>query len=106
MSTLNINKQYTFPELDMDNDSVLPIVVKPVLPSPPWVAPDTGNEQGENSVSVYVRVRPLLDSLLPGAHSTWANKARASVMVVNISPAWNLEKSHLLGSLPSVSAYT
>ena len=61
MSTLNINKRYTFPELDMDNDSVLPIVVKPVLPSPPRAVPDAGNEQGESSMSVYVRVRPLLE---------------------------------------------
>ena len=45
----------------MDNDSVLPIVLKPDLPNPPWVEPSAGNEQGENSMSVYVRVRPLLE---------------------------------------------
>ena len=36
--------------------------------------------------------RLLEDSLLPGAHSTRANKACASVMVVNVSPADHIAK--------------
>jgi len=78
MSTLDINKQYTFTELDMDNDCVLPIVVKPVLPNPPWIEPVAGDEPaGGNSVSVYVRVRPLLEEekktgvgMMPGITTT------------------------------------
>ena len=69
----------------MDNDSVLPIVVKPVLSSPPWVAPDAGNEQGENSVSMYLRVRPLLKEekmngvgMMPGITTTSSDPGDSS----------------------------
>ena len=70
MPLLDITKSYTFQELDMENDTVLPIVVKPTLPPPPWVGGGAVGGQGDEGgagaeeaggVSVYVRVRPLID---------------------------------------------
>ena len=54
-------------------DSLLPFVSKPVLPEPPSPPGSAGDVQGDSSVSVYVRVRPLLEDetksgvgLMPG----------------------------------------
>ena len=74
MSVVDITKKYTREELGMagEEGSLLPFLKKPQIPEPPPTKEDN-NESKDSSVSVYVRVRPLLEeevksgvSLMPG----------------------------------------
>jgi hypothetical protein len=82
MSKLDVSKCYSPKELGMGlntqgTDSVIPFVIKPVLPEQPKPPTGAGNDKEENSVSVYVRVRPLLEEetksgvgMMPGMITT------------------------------------
>ena len=63
MSVLDVTKSYPPGELNMagGQDSLLSFVKKPQLPDPPSHSPGANNNQQDSSVSVYVRVRPLLE---------------------------------------------
>ena len=63
MSVLDVSKVYPPDVVGMGkgSDALLPFVSKPVLPDPPSPQVSAGNVQGESSVSVFVRVRPLLE---------------------------------------------
>ena len=100
MSKLDINKQYTFAELDMENDSVLPIVVKPVLPTPPWVEPEAVLEQVASPVAVYVRVRPLIEE------ETKANAGTMPGMVTTTSEPGDTAATALHTEKITISGFT
>ena len=64
MSELDVTKCYPCTKLGMGGgkDSLLPFVKKPELPPEPPSVTKTCKDQQDSSVSVYVRVRPLLEA--------------------------------------------
>ena len=92
MSLLDVNKVYSPEEIGMGkgSDSLLPVVSKPVLPEPPSPPGSASDVQGDSSVSVYVRVRPLLEDetksgvgLLPGMITSTSDPDNTSATAVN-----------------------